>query len=311
LRDAKGRHDFVAPPGGPCSLRGVTIVYRPLRREEIPEAAELFIVAVADLARRHGLQPASYLQPAVETLYGHLFETGVFHVAEDDGRIVGICCGVVRDQIWFLSMFWVLPEQRVQGLGRPLLEQVMAEAHARGARTLCTWSSIDFVAITSYLRLGMMPAGPVLTFSGECTTVPAEPEGVELRPLQAEVAGAIDAVVRGTPRPLDHAFFRAREGSAQQLERDGKPVGYFYASQGVIGPAAWLEPRDAPLVLAAALREAQRQEPKVRLMIPGSNQAALAAALAAGLKLSGAAHFMTSAPFGRLEQYLPSGPGLF
>jgi len=296
----------------PCSRCGVTIVYRPLRREEIPEAAELFIVAVSELARRHGLQPAAWLQPAVETLYAHLFETGIFHVAQDGERMVGICCGVVREQIWFLSMFWVLPDQRVSGLGRPLLEQVTAEARARGAETLCTWSSIDFVAVASYLRLGMMPAGPVLTFSGECTNEPAAPHGVEVRELAPEVASALDAVVRGTPRPLDHAFFRAREGNAAQLERDGKPIGYFYASQGVVGPAAWLEPEDAPLVLAAAIREARRQQPsKVRLMIPGVNHAALAAALAAGLKLSGAAHFMTSGPFGRLEQYLPSGPGLF
>lgn len=289
----------------------MSIVYRPLRREEIPEAAQLFIVAVADLARRHGLQPASHLQPAVETLYTHLFETGVFHVAQEGERIVGICCGVARDKIWFLSMFWVLPDQRVQGLGRPLLEQVTTEARARGAQTLCTWSSIDFVAIANYLRLGMMPAGPVLTFSGECTSEPAPPSGVQLRELSPDVASAIDSVVRGTPRPLDHAFFRAREGSAWQVEREGTPVGYFYASQGVIGPAAWLDPGDAEYILAAALREACRQQPKVRLMIPGANQAALTAALAAGLKLTGSAHFMTSGPFGQLAQYLPSGPGLF
>lgn len=289
----------------------MSIDYRPLRREEIPEAAQLFLVAVADLARRHGLPPAAYSQPAIEILYTHLFETGVFHVAQEGDRILGICCGVLRDEIWFLSMFWVLPEQRVQGLGRPLLEQVTAEARARGAKILSTWSSIDFVAIANYLRLGMMPGGPVLTFSGECSREPVAPSGVELRELSPDVASAIDSVVRGTPRPLDHAFFRAREGSAWQVERAGKSLGYFYANQGVVGPAAWLDPADAELVLAAALCEARRQQAKVRLMIPGVNQAALRAALAAGLKLSGSAHFMTSAPFGKLAQYLPSGPGLF
>ena len=50
-----------------------------------------------------------------------------------------------------------------------------AEARARGAKILSTWSSIDFVAVASYLRLGMMPAGPVLTFSGECTSEPVVP----------------------------------------------------------------------------------------------------------------------------------------
>lgn len=289
----------------------MSIVYRPLQREEIPEAAQLFLVAVADLARRHGLPPAAFAKPAVEALYTHLFETGVFHVAQEGDRLLGICAGVVRDEIWFLSMFWVLPEQRVQGLGRPLLERVTAEARARGAKILSTWSSIDFVAVASYLRQGMMPAGPVLTFSGECTSEPVVHSGVELRELSPDVASAIDSVVRGTPRPLDHAFFRAREGGAWQVERAGKPLGYFYASQGVVGPAGWLDPADAESVLTAALCEARRQQAKVRLMIPGMNQAALTAALAVGLKLSGSAHFMTSGPFGKLAQYLPSGPGLF
>jgi GNAT superfamily N-acetyltransferase len=289
----------------------VSIRYRAIRREEIREAAALFIVAVTDLAKRHGLQPAGYVQAAVEATYQHLFETGVFHVAERDGRIVAICAGVVREQVWFLSMFWVLPDQRVQGVGRPLLEQVTREARARGATTLCTWSSIDFVAIASYLRLGMMPLGPILTFSGELAgRVDLDPAH-ELSELTARVASEIDVHVRAAARPQDHAFFRAREGVARQVELRGKPIGYFYASQGVIGPAAWLEPQHADAVVRCSLIEAGRQQAKVRLMVPGMNHSAIQLALAAGLKLTSTSHLMTTAPFGRLEQYLPSGPGLF
>jgi ribosomal protein S18 acetylase RimI-like enzyme len=188
---------------------------------------------------------------------------------------------------------------------------VTEEARAQGATTLSTWSSIDFVAIASYLRLGMMPLGPIFTFSGELAgRVDVEP-AVTLRELDAGAADELDAVVRGARRPQDHAFFRARDGVARQVELLGRPIGYFYASQGVVGPAAWLEAGHGDAVVRAALREARRQQAKVRLMVPGTNHGAIQLALAAGLKLTSSSHLMTSAPFGRLEQYLPSGPGLF
>jgi GNAT superfamily N-acetyltransferase len=299
------------PADARARLSRVSIRYRAIRREEIQEAAALFIVAVTDLAKRHGLQPAGYVQPGVEAIYLHLFETGIFHVAEMGGKIVAICAGVVREQVWFLSMFWVLPDQRIQGIGRPLLEQVTALARARGASTLCTWSSIDFVAIASYLRLGMMPLGPILTFSGELAGRMDVDPAMTLRELDAGVASDMDALVFAARRPRDHEFFRAREGVGCQVELLGKPVGYFYASHGVVGPAAWLQPEHGDAVLRCALRTASQQQAKVRLMIPGPNHSAIQLALVTGLKLTSTSHLMTSAPFGSLERYLPSGPGLF
>ncbi len=50
---------------------------------------------------------------------------------------------------------------------------------------------------------------------------------------------------------------------------------------------------------------------EVRLMIPGVNHDALRFAFASGLRLAGYSHLLTSAPFGRMEQYLSSGPSLF
>ena len=41
------------------------------------------------------------------------------------------------------------------------------------------------------------------------------------------------------------------------------------------------------------------------------NHDALRFCFGAGLRLTGFAHLFTSAPFGQLEQYLPSGPALF
>jgi hypothetical protein len=43
----------------------------------------------------------------------------------------------------------------------------------------------------------------------------------------------------------------------------------------------------------------------------GINHAGIHFALQTGLRLTGYAHLLTSAPFGRMEQYIPSGPSLF
>jgi hypothetical protein len=58
-------------------------------------------------------------------------------------------------------------------------------------------------------------------------------------------------------------------------------------------------------------REAAGQAQGLRMMIPGINHIAIRFALQAGLRLAAYSHLLTTAPFGRMEQYLPSGPSLF
>ena len=45
--------------------------------------------------------------------------------------------------------------------------------------------------------------------------------------------------------------------------------------------------------------------------VPGMNHDAMQFALRSGLRLTGFSHLLTSAPFGHLDRYLPSGPALF
>ncbi len=95
------------------------------------------------------------------------------------------------------------------------------------------------------------------------------------------------------------------------MVRDGRAVGYYYFSNGTIGSAAWLEDDDAEALLESACREASEQAEQVRLMIPGVNHSAIRFALRSGLKLVSYSHLLTTAPFGQMEKYLPSGPSLF
>jgi ribosomal protein S18 acetylase RimI-like enzyme len=286
--------------------------YRSVRPEEIPAAMDVFLTALADLARRNGFAPPKhYTHASVEPLFRHLFATGLFEVAEADGRIVSIASGIVRDRIWFLSMFWTLPEFQRQGIGRPLLERVFVESRQRGAELGCTCSSVDYAAIGLYLKLGLMPGGPIFTFAGPITAGGHDDRAATVQPLDPANAHTIDRVVRGTAREQDHAFWRARGVPAFQLEREGRVAAYFYVNEGAVGPAAWLHRDDGPALLACAIREAGKLAPEVRLMVTGTNQDAIRTATRAGLRIVGTTHWLRSAAFGVLEQYLPSGPALF
>lgn len=286
--------------------------FRRLRREEVPIAADVFLVSLAELARQHGLPaPVSYTREAVIPVYEHLFDTGLFEVAELDGKIVGIAAATVREAHWFLAMFWVLPEHKLRGIGRPLLERIQRLGDEQGASLRCVWSSIDFAAIASYLKLGMLPLGPIFTFSGPPRTLPATPQEVRLTELDLPHATAIDRVVLGVAREQDHAFFRARQFKGYQVEIDQRKVGYFYVKDGAIGPAAWQDPESGEALLSHALQQASAEAPQVKLIALGLNQTAIRCALAAGLRLVSTAHLLSSSAFGKLDCYLPSGPALF
>jgi hypothetical protein len=173
------------------------------------------------------------------------------------------------------------------------------------------WSSIDFAAVACYLKLGMMPAGPIFTFTGLLQKPPRVPPNARLTELDPRHASAIDRVVRGCARELDHACWRAQGMSAHQLEIEQRVAGYFYVKDGVIGPAAWLDPAHGDALVGHALQQASSQALEVKLVALGSNQTAIRHATEAGLRLVSASHFLSSSAFGKLDCYLPSGPALF
>lgn len=288
-----------------------TVQYRPAREADLGEAADIFITAVTNLAGRNGLATPAFSRASVDPVYRHIFDTGIFEVAEVDGRIAAVCHAIVRDHLWFLSGFWVLPDLQRQKIGGPLLARVWQEGQRRGASTAFTWSSIDLTAMATYMKLGMLPGYPILTFSGAVTSFPAEPPGYEVEPLTLPIAAAIDSEVRATRRPLDHTFWLAGQAEGWQVLSRGRPVGYYYSSRGGVGPAAWSSPDDAEALIGLALRQAARQSDSVRVMVPGINRTAIRRSYAAGLRLVAFSHLLTSAPFGQLDQYLPSGPSLF
>ncbi len=102
-----------------------------------------------------------------------------FWVAEDSprfgsSRIVGYARSVVRDKVWSLTEFFVLPSQHRQGVGRTLLERCMEDGDADGADTRIVLASHHPDADALYIkRLGCLPLVPMMLLSGSPTTLRA------------------------------------------------------------------------------------------------------------------------------------------
>jgi GNAT superfamily N-acetyltransferase len=288
----------------------VTVRNRAAREEDVEPALDLFVLALRDMLARNGIDPGELARDEWRYGYPHVFRTGIFRVAEDDGQLVAICHAIVRGPLWFLSGFWARPDRQRTGIGGRLLREVWDEGRARGASTFFTWSSIDLTAMASYLQRGMLPGYPILSFVGE----PAGPTHVasDVAPLTPQIAAAIDGDVIGTAREIDHAFWSSEPGRVgRAVMRGGEPVAYYYVRSGAIGPAAWTPTVDADVVLRAALADAHEQSPIVRLRALGANHDTIRFALSSGLRLAGYSHLLTTAPFGHLDRYAPSGPTLF
>jgi GNAT superfamily N-acetyltransferase len=288
----------------------VTVRNRAAREEDVEPSLDLFVGTLRDMLARNGIDPGDLARDEWRYGYPHVFRTGIFRVAEEHGELVAICHAIVRGPLWFLSGFWTRPDRQKTGIGGRLLREVWEEGRARGASIFFTWSSIDLTAMASYLRRGMLPGYQILSFVGEPMESP--PVASDVAPLTVEIASALDRDVIGTAREVDHAFWSSEPGRVgRAVMRGGGAIGYYYVRSGTIGPAAWTISADADVVLRAALADAHAQSAIVRLRALGANHDTIRLALSSGLRLAGYSHLLTTASFGHLDRYAPSGPTLF
>lgn len=288
------------------------VQYRKALPDDIPEMTDLFLMTLSNMYARNSVSAPLPPRPAVLKGFEHVRSTGTFYVAELEGRIVGIGGSVVRDNIWYLSSFWVRPDLQNKKIGQPLLTQLWDDGRKMGARTFFTWSSIDSSAMALYMKMGMLPGYQILIFAGIPNRLPSIPDSYEVVDLQNYAAMDIDQEVFGSRREADHNFWLGPGGPrGRQVLRNGISVGYFYINHGNIGPAAWNDPLDANAVMTIASHEAAAMTSLIGFAVPGINHTALRFAFDSGLRFSNFFHFLTTAPFGNMERYLPSGPSLY
>jgi GNAT superfamily N-acetyltransferase len=301
---------------------------RPCRLDDLRSVWKTFLISFEEMMRRvqgprRALPGSRKLPPYLQ----HVLATDArgFWVAESNGEIVGFACSIVRGAVWFLCDFWVLPEFQDRGIGRKLLERSLQSD--RRYRIISTYSSLDPSAMRSYIMVGMTPRFPVYTLvlrtkdlkreiavrsRVKITELPPTASRERIDEAVREMS-SIDLVARGSRRKEDHEFFVNRSGSRCWLARKhSKTNGYFYVTaSGQIGPLAVENPRYMLPVLHQSIEMAAQWHPKLSIQIPSPNVESIRALIRFGFRIESHAVFMSSREFGRMENYIISGPALF
>jgi GNAT superfamily N-acetyltransferase len=322
--------------------------YRQATADDLPTCAAIWRASLNDYMLKLNLPEIPDDLAAIVRLYGHLSSTDPerFVLAERldaDGsrRTVGFVSAVVREQLWFLSMLFILPEAQGSGLGRSLLGRVMPAAPLDGAGpgpsalTTCT-DSVQPISNALYASLGMVPRMPLFRIVGLAdrrAALPPLPAGIRAirfdeidatfgssssggdglsRAALDDELTALDRGASGFEHLADHRFIRA-EGRIGflYLSADGSPVGYGYASEaGRVGPVAV---RDSELLGPVLSHVVTTVVPRgaFGIWLPGAADGVLPPLLAAGFRIDGFPCLICwERPIADFSRYIPISPGL-
>jgi predicted N-acetyltransferase YhbS len=199
------------------------------RLEDAPELARICHAAFTEIAERHGFPsdiPApeaalAFLQP----MLAHPEMYGV--VAEQGGKPVGSNFGDERTAIIGIGPLTVDPAVQDGGIGRKLMEALLARADERGAAGVrLVQSAYHSRSLALYARLGFEVREPLVVLQGEA---PQElPGGCTVREATPADQVSCDDLCRRV-----HGHDRAGElrdaiqhGDPRVVERDGRVTGY-------------------------------------------------------------------------------------
>jgi GNAT superfamily N-acetyltransferase len=250
-----------------------------------------------------------YFRPLTE----HLAQTARhFHVAEENGEILGFARSVLRDDILQLSELFVRPDRQTQGVGKGLLEAALPLDDAYNRVVI---SSPDVRAMTRYLKSGLKMRFAIYDWTRTPEIVPFETD-LAIEPFTATpealaALNAIDRTILGYTKEVDHIWLcKYRHGHFYR--RYGQVVGYSYVSNRA-GPIAMLNNQDFHTALAHVESEMTKYVDEfwneMALTIPMINTAAVEYVLKRGCHTTPfLCHFMTDRPLGQYENYIFMDP---
>jgi GNAT superfamily N-acetyltransferase len=253
----------------------------------------------------------------------HELTTGELLVAERAGTAIGFAGTITRSGITFLADCFVRADSQSSGVGRRLLERLLAGDD----RASCTVSSGDPRAQALYIRAGMRPRWPNFILDGEIPKIGALPaDGVEIVEGRTGNPQLVewDAVIGGRRRPEEHRYWVAQhQAVALWFRRGGRTIGYGYAQLHSpellwrpdtlrLGPIGARNEQDALACVSAAVGWAKPRAPAINIGVPGPH-AALVALLEAHFQISYVETFLSSSdrPFFDAGCYIPSGGTFF
>jgi GNAT superfamily N-acetyltransferase len=324
----------VSVPVGAAARAG-ELTYRPVRTDQIEACAGIWRTSINDyIVRLAQVEIPPELNPIIR-LFTHLQSTdpdGFVVATEPAGtgpeRVVAFASAVSREQVWYLSMLFVLPEHQGRGVGRELLARVLP-ADPGIARATAT-DSAQPISNALYATYGIVPRMPLLDLSG----LPERPEAFGTLPsgvvpvafdkiaagppggpghrTLVEAIDGLDRELLGASHAVDHRFLQSESRSGWLYHGpDGAPLGYGYAGEsGRLGPVAV---RDEALLapILGHLTSAVVPRGAFATWIGGAADRAVVAALGAGFRLDRFPVLVCwDRPFADFSKYLPISPGL-
>jgi GNAT superfamily N-acetyltransferase len=277
---------------------------------------DLFVAAVADLARRQG-NPWDADRAGMRERLGPMLDHLATHAAEwwvavdEDGVPIGYARSTARGGLFELTEFFVHPERQSAGIGAALL----ARAFPRGRGDVrVIIATTDVRAQARYYRAGTVARFPITSLEGAPRAV-SDPEGVEIvraGPHDVTALRRIEADVLEFDRGDDFLWLLGhREGWLYR--RDDEPIGFAFVGPHHSGPIAVREPADqVPVLLHAEGRAAALGVESWSLEVPMVNEVAVRHLLDRGFHLDPFITFlMSSRPFGRFDRFIGFSPPFF
>ena len=204
---------------------------------DLPEAERASDVTFIDADRRDRRvsepEPEPRSQAAVRKWIDRMryfldIDPGGCWVAVDGGDVAGFAISQNRDRLWYLATYGVLPGRQGQGIGKRLMEAVLA--HAGGRPGL--FSSTVHPAATRRYRLAGFSLYPQMRMTGtvDRSTLPAV---TGLDEGQADDFGWMDRLdeqLRGSGHGPDHQYML--DSSRLVVSRADGGRGYVYIDHG-------------------------------------------------------------------------------
>ena len=229
-------------------------------------------------------------------------------VADCDGRVVGAALGLIRERMWGLSLFALLPEFQGQGIGSRLYAPALA--YGAGAPGAIILSSSHPAAIRRYSLSPGFALVPTVSLTGVVDTSRV-PAALRCRAgdlaVDAETIEAASRHVRGASHLRDLPVHLDRSGMTL-LVIAGE--GFACAHAGSPTLLAARNEAAAADLLWGAISSGVPGTAVSYDFVTAQNQWAIQTGLAAGLAVTACGPLFVRGQVGPMAPYLPNGPYL-
>jgi len=205
------------------------VVVRKARPEDAAICGRICYEAFTRISTDHAFPPDFPSVEVATSVLSMMFTHSGFYcvVAEMDGRILGSNCLDERSAIAGVGPITIDPEVQNKGVGRELMEAVLARSAERGCQgTRLLQAAFHNRSLSLYTKLGFDTREPISTMQGPPIKAPIP--GYSIRPARTsdlEECNRLCRFVHGHDRngELRNAV---EQGTAVVAERDGRIVAY-------------------------------------------------------------------------------------